>query len=374
MKQSIKTLTIEGFRSVRKLEDFRLRDVNILIGANGSGKSNFISFFWLIHEMAEERLQFAVNKHGGADPHLFLGPKHTDSVAGKLLLGQQGYEFRLVPTTDNRLIFREENGFFEKDPPPVHQSLGSGHSESVLKMRTEKDGNAAVASCIYKAISDWTFYHFHDTGNIASVRRPRTIRDNEYLRPDAGNLAAFLFNVRQKDQGRYDLIRDTIRLAAPFFDDFRLRPVRLGNGDAMIQPEWTQKHTDFPFHPSQLSDGTLRFICLTAALLQPDLPAAMFFDEPELGLHPEAIQILAGLLRQAESRTQIIAATQSATFLNYFRPEDVIVTDRENGESVFRRLSSENLNEWLEEYSLGELWQKNVFEGGPGYEQSAGPG
>ncbi|MDM8551987.1 AAA family ATPase [Desulfobacterales bacterium HSG2] len=138
--------------------------------------------------------------------------------------------------------------------------------------------------------------------------------------------------------------------------------------------ERTQRHTDFPFHPSQLSDGTLRFICLATALLQPDPPTAMFFDEPELGLHPEAIRILAGLLRQAESRTQIIAATQSATFLNYFRPEDVIVTDRENGESVFRRLSSENLNEWLDEYSLGELWQKNVFEGGPGYEQSAGLG
>jgi len=360
MRQSIEKLTIEGFRSIRKLGDFRLRDVNILIGANGSGKSNFISFFSLVSEIAEERLQFDVNKHGGADSHLFLGPKNTDLIAGKILFTQKGYEFRLEPTADNRLIFREERICSQEDS----LSLGSGHSESLLKMRTQKDQNADMTPCIHKAISGWTFYHFHDTGSIAAVRRPRTIRDNEYLRPDAGNLAAFLFDLRQRDQGRYDLIRDTVRLAAPFFDDFRLRPVRLENGDAMIQPEWTQRHTDFPFHPSQLSDGTLRFICLATALLQPDPPGAMFFDEPELGLHPEAIQILAGLVRQARDRTQVIAATQSATLLNHFEPEDVIVTDRENGESVFRRLSSENLKEWLEEYSLGELWQKNVFEGG----------
>ncbi len=366
MKQAIAKLTIQGFKSIRNLEEFQLKDVNILIGANGSGKSNFISFFSLIREIAEERLQFALNKNGGADPHLFLGPKITDSIAGKLVFGQKEYRFSLEPTTDNRMIFREEGICFEKDGFPVHRNFGIGHSESVLKRHKKNAEHASPTSCICNAISGWMFYHFHDTGNMAEVRRQHTIRDNEYLRPDGGNLAAFLLDLRQKDQGRYDLIRDTIRLAAPFFDDFKLRSTKIENGDVMIQLEWMQKHTDFPFHPSQLSDGTLRFICLATALLQPDPPAAMFFDEPELGLHPEALAILAGLIRQ--SGTQIITATQSATFLNFFKPEDVIVADRKNGESVFHRLSAEDLNNWLEEYSLGELWQKNMFEGGPGYE------
>ncbi len=366
MKQLLTKLTIQGFKSIRKLEDFQLKNVNILIGANGSGKSNFIEFFSLLREIAEARLQFTINKHGGADPYLFLGPKNTDSINGKLFFRQKGYECCLEPTTDSRLIFKEERIHNEENS--FHQLLETGHSESALKRQAEKTENAGVISCIYKTITDWTFYHFHDTGDTAGIRRQHTIRDNEYLRPDGSNLAAFLFDLQQKDKSRYDLIRDTVRLTAPFFDDFRLRPVKLENGDAMIQLEWMQKHTDFPFHSSQLSDGTLRFICLTTALLQSDPPATMFFDEPELGLHPEALGILAGLFRQAEIKVQIIAATQSATFLNYFKPEDVIVADRKNGESVLRRLSPEGLNEWLEEYSLGELWQKNMFEGEPGYE------
>lgn len=364
MKQTIKKLTIEGFKSIRKLENFQLQEMNILIGANGSGKSNFLGFFSLIREMVKERLQFAVNKHRGADAHLFLGPKNTDSIVGKFLFWHNGYEFCLEPTTDNRLIFKDERICFEKDHYPVHQTIGSGHSEALLK--NNKDYEAA--SSVYKTIEGWTLYHFHDTSDTAAVRRRHTIRDNEYLRPDAGNLAAFLFDLHQKDRTRYELIQDTIRLAAPFFDDFKLRPVSLESGDAIIELEWTRKHTDFPFHSSQLSDGTLRFICLATALLQPDPPATMLFDEPELGLHPEALGILAGLIRQAADRTQVIAATQSATLLNYFEPEDVIVTDRENGESVFHRLSSESLNKWLDEYSMGELWQKNAFEGGPACE------
>jgi predicted ATPase len=362
----IKTLTIEGFRSVRKLEAFPLYKLNILVGANGAGKTNFIGFLRLVREMVRENLQFFVNKQGRADAHLFLGPKHTEKIAGKIDFGTQGYEFCLEPTTDSRLIFRDERVCFIKEDTPVTRIIGTGHSESRL--------NKAENSALAEIISGLTFYHFHDTGDTAGVRREHTVRDNEYLRPDAGNLAAFLYDLRGKDRPRYELIRDTVRLAAPFFDDFKLRPFDAGNGDRMIGLEWTQKHTDYPFHTSQLSDGTLRFVCLAAALLQPDPPPVMVFDEPELGLHPEALRILAGLFRQAGARIQIIAATQSASFLNDFEPKDVIVTDREQGATVFRRLSSEDLKEWLEEYSLGELWQKNVFEGGPVSETDSGAG
>jgi predicted ATPase len=135
----------------------------------------------------------------------------------------------------------------------------------------------------------------------------------------------------------------------------------------MIQLEWRQKDSDYPFLASHLSDGTLRFMCLATALLQPSPPATMLFDEPELGLHPYALTLLANLFKQAAKGTsqQVIVSTQSAQLVNEFEPEDIVVVERTQGESVFGRLESAKLSGWLEDYTLGELWQKNVFGGGP---------
>jgi predicted ATPase len=186
-----------------------------------------------------------------------------------------------------------------------------------------------------------------------------------YFHPDGSNLAAFLYRILYEDPPSYERIRDVVRLAAPFFADFELRPNRLVSG--LIQLEWRQKGSDYTFFASHLSDGTLRFICLATALLQPSPPAIMVFDEPELGLHPYALTLLANLLQQAAKRTsqQVIVSTQSAQLVNEFEPEDVIVVERTQGESVFQRLKSAKLSGWLEDYTLGELWQKNVFGGGP---------
>jgi predicted ATPase len=168
-----------------------------------------------------------------------------------------------------------------------------------------------------------------------------------------------------ENQASYVRIRDVVRLAAPFFDDFQLRPNPLARH--MIQLEWRQKGSDYSFSANHLSDGTLRFICLATALLQPRPPATMLFDEPELGAHPYALTLIANLFQQAAKHPlrQIIVSTQSAQLVNEFEPEDVIVVERTQGESVFRRLDSAKLSGWLEDYTLGDLWQKNVFGGGP---------
>jgi predicted ATPase len=221
---------------------------------------------------------------------------------------------------------------------------------------------------VYEAVSSWMVYHFHDTSETATMRRKGTSRNYEELQPDAGNLAAFLLRLRQHRETTYTLIRDTIRLVAPFFDDFKLRPEPNGSGDTEVLLEWTQKGSSYPFHPSQLSDGTLRFICLATALLQPNPPATILLDEPELGLHPCALAVLAGLLKQAAVRTQVIVSTQSAPLLDDFAPEDVVVVRRERGESKFERLDAKNLTEWLDDYSMGEIWQKNIVDGGPAHE------
>jgi predicted ATPase len=369
MSTAISSITIEGFKSIRSLEKLPLRPINVLIGANGTGKSNFVDFFRLLREMVEERLQFAVAQKGGADRQLYLGPKITNEIVGRVYFGVNGYEFWLRPTVDNRLIFSLERMYF--DGPyygPQRYALGSGHEESKLKSAFMEGPHQNVARYVYPAIASWVVYHFHDTSETAAMRREWSARDYERLRPDAANLATFLWWLRENDMACYDLIRDTVRLAAPFFSDFQLRP-QPSNGDRVLQLEWLQKNSDYPFHPSQLSDGTLRFIALVTALLQPSPPATILLDEPELGLHPYALTLLASLIKQASFRTQLIVSTQSAPLLDAFSPDDVIVVDRQEGESRFRRLSEADLATWLiEEYTLGELWQKNVYGGAPSYE------
>jgi predicted ATPase len=370
MGRPIDKITLKGFKSIRALEDFELRQVNILIGANGSGKSNFVSFFSLLREMVEGRLERAVNKAGRADALLFLGPKVTEKIEATLRFEINGYQFTLERTVDNRLIFADERVHFFGSPNrfPAHPSLGSGHSESNLKKSIKDGRNPRVSEFVYEAVSSWTVYHFHDTSETAKMRGEWTVRDNERLLPDGANLAAFLLRLREEEEATYELLIETVRLIAPFFDDFRLRPKKRKD-DQVVQLEWRQQGSEYPFLPSQLSDGTLRFIAMATALLQPDPPATILIDEPELGLHPFALDMLANLILQAQDRMQLIVSTQSPLLLNAFEPEQIVVIDRDEGESHFERLSRKGLKVWLaEEYTLGDLWQKNVYGGGPVHE------
>ncbi len=369
MSDTIKSLTIGGFKSIQRLEDFELRPLNVLIGANGAGKSNFVSFFRLLRELIEKRLQLALTTtEGGADACLYMGPKITRQFSAGVYFGKNGYEFELRPTVDDQFVFAEETTLFKGNFGTTRTSFGSGHREAKLRDSKDEPGQQAphgVPYYVYSAISSWVVYHFHDTSLAAGVRRRRPLNDNERLRPDAENLAAFLHRIRETSPVNYSQIRDRVRLAAPFFDDFHLRPVP--TSPDLIELEWLQKDSDHIFRANQLSDGTLRFICLATALLQPKSPPTMLFDEPELGLHPYALTLLGSLFRQASSKTgkQIIISTQSTTLLNEFTPEDVIIVERNHGQSTFQRLSSANLSQWLEDYTLGELWQKNVFGGRP---------
>lgn len=371
MSEIIKKLTIEGYKSIRKLEGCELRHLNILIGSNGAGKSNFVGFFRLLRDLIEQRLELSIRLQGGADACLYLGPKVTPQLRCQIEFGNNGYEFTLVPTADNRLVFAEEATIFHGQFGPTRRSLGSGQLEARLPERKDEPGLTSkhgVPYYVFDAISSWVVYHFHDTSTAAGVRRQGSINDNVFLRPSAENLAAFLYRVQSTHPSSYEKIRDVVRLAAPFFDDFNLRPVPT-NPD-LIQLEWRQRDSDYPFQASHLSDGTLRFICLATALLQPSPPRTMLFDEPELGLHPYALSLLANLFTKAVSphgysMNQLIVSTQSAILLNEFAPEDVIVVERYEEQSIFRRLDSAHLSEWLGDYSLGELWEKNVLGGRP---------
>jgi predicted ATPase len=352
-------MTVRGFKSIRELEDFKLERLNVLIGANGAGKSNFISFFRMLADMMEHHLQRYVQGEYGPDALLFGGRKRTRLIEAELYFGVNGYRFALTPAA-NQLVFSMEAIFFAGDYTNENRSLGNGHTEAKLPS-AEQD---TIARYVIPAVQSWRVFHFHDTSSLAPVRTAQPVRDNLRLKPDASNLGPFLRMLREKHPKSYESIIDTVRMVAPFFKDFLHRD---DPGERM-ELEWLEEEDpDTPRGPLQLSDGTLRFICLATLLLQPGLlqPDTILIDEPELGLHPYALVILGSLLRQASERKQIIVSTQSVELINQLEPGDVIVTERREGASVFHRLDGERLSEWLEEYALGELWKMNVVGGRP---------
>lgn len=383
MSRPLDKIEASGFKSIRSIS-LELKSLNILIGPNGAGKSNFIGLFKLLNQITEGHLQLYVATSGGANTLLHFGRKKTSEIQIGLSLGDHsyGYDCILAPTADDRLIFKYEDCWSDDSSNNELSDidLGSGHAESGLVEQPqtlftqflsepepgelEHDANKQRITEGYRVASvEWKVYHFNDTSDSALLKSTCDVDDNRLLRPDAANLAAFLYRLKETNPASYTKIVDATRLVLPFFDDFMLEPSRR-NPDK-IRLEWRERDSDAYFNASVLSDGSLRFICLATLLLQPELPSTILLDEPELGLHPYAITILAELLRGAATKTQVIASTQSVNLVNQFEPEDVIVVEREDRQSVFRHLDRADMESWLDEYGLGDLWEKNLIGGRP---------
>jgi predicted ATPase len=361
----LKTITLRGYKSISSLENFELNNLNVLIGANGAGKSNFIGIFKLLAALAEGNLQTFVQKQGGPDALLYGGRKRTQKIDAEIYFepGYQGvsngYRISLVPTLDNRLVFSREETWIGGHFTNKAINLGIAHDEAKLR-----DDQQAVSTYVRPAMQSWRQYHFHDTGDSAAVKRPHGSNDNLRLKPAADNLAAYLAKLKKQFPDAFQRIVDTIKLAAPFFGGFVIREPLPDS----VELEWyEQTDQDTPYKAHVLSDGTLRFICLTTLLMQPVhlLPDTVLIDEPELGLHPYAINLLADMLKQVAENRQVIVSTQSVELLNAFDPQDVVVVERENGATTLKRLDESELSGWLEDYSLGDLWKRNVLGGRP---------
>ncbi len=317
-------LTIKGFKSIKDLSNFEFKALNIMIGANGSGKSNLISFFKMLRALIDGNLNRYVRDQGGASDLLFHGRKVTQKMEFELRFGKLGFKFNLVPTPENHCAIEDE------------------------------------AILIEDQMDSWRVYHFHDTSATATMRHYEIVEDSKFLRADASNIAPFLLKLREEYFKTYQNILNAIRLVMPFFNDFILEPRKIGQ-KTELNLSWTQKASDDPMQPYHLSDGSIRFICLATTLLQPNPPSMMIIDEPELGLDPIAIHVLAELIQVASQKSQVLIATQSLALLDQFEVEDIIIVRQELGASVFRRLKEEDLVEWLKSYSLSELWLKNVL-------------
>lgn len=365
---ALESITIRGFKSIASIENLSLKPINVLIGSNGSGKSNFIGVFSFLHAIREGRLSDYVSKAGGADRILHFGSKVTSDIYIHLSFRNalNQYSLRLTSTADDSLVPASETvSFWDKSRynQPYENYLIS--REGGREAGISSPSASKVASWIKIRLGGWRMYHVHDTSSSSPMRKTAKIDDNQFLRPDGSNLASFLYFLQQKHERSYDLIRKTIQRVAPFFDDFRLAPQRLSPEN--ISLEWRHTNSDQYFNASSLSDGTLRFIVLATLFLQPNsfMPTTIIVDEPELGLHPYAIGALAALIRQASKTTQVIVSTQSSLLLDHFEPDDVIVANRVNGGTTISRLDSSNLGDWLSEYSLGQLWEKNELLGRP---------
>lgn len=363
--RKLETITVRNFKSIRG-QSLRLEALNVFIGGNGSGKSNLIEVFRFLREIVEQNLAGYTVKKGGADALLHFGRKHSASMMITVEFGEgmksNTYMVKLNGTDADELVIDFEASSYKEKETSYSTIRQHEISSNTRESRISSDTHISARQ-IARDLASYRVYHFHDTSDTAPAKGTSDVDDNSFLRPQADNLAAFLYLLQETKPDSFANIRDTVRQIAPFFQDFQLSPSRLN--PSKIRLEWKERGSDTYFNASSLSDGTLRFICLATLLLQPELPPLVLLDEPELGLHPAAIVLLADLLSSAASRTQVIVATQSVTLVNQLTPEQVWAVDRTDQQSVFRHLSTADMADWLDDYALGELWEKNLLGARP---------
>jgi predicted ATPase len=369
-KAKLLKLDVRGFKSIRD-QSLTLSNLDVLIGANGAGKSNLIAFLRMISFMLSSDAGLAgfVARAGGANLLLYNGSKQTREIEGSLcvetLQGRNEYMFRLGYAAGDTFVFLDEKCRFSASAsttPNRWIEFGAGHrAPQILKARDGESGR--TRRTILKLLQGLSVYQFHDTSDAALVKQRQPLSDNGYLKSDARNLAPFLLGMRDREPEYYQRLVKMIRLLAPFLEDFILD----AEFDTVLL-NWRDKTSGMSFGPAQLSDGTVRVIALLALLMQPpkNMPQILVLDEPELGLHPYAIHMVAGAIKAASQTNQCLIATQSPALLNELSAENVLVAERHDDGSHFRRLDSMQLASWLEDYELSELWDMNLLGGRPG--------
>ncbi|MFK5893733.1 MAG: AAA family ATPase [Pseudomonadota bacterium] len=347
-------IEIAGYKSIRD-EKVELKPINLLIGANGSGKSNFISFFAFLNRLYNKKLNDYIEISGGANKILHKGSKNTHEISFRVEFdnGQNGYSATLTSGvngfvfTDERLIYLSDKG----------RDISRSSREALIK-----DTDNYRAKFVIGYLDNFRKYHFHDTSDKSPFTGLSSIEyDIYFLYSNGSNLASFLYTIRESNKIVYNLIIKTIKSIAPYFSDFYFHP----NSENYLRLQWTDRYSETIYGVTDLSDGTIRFIALSVLFMQPQLPDTIIIDEPELGLHPTAIAKLAGMIKSvSKKKCQVIIATQSTDLISHFLPEDIITVDQIDGESKFTRLDSSKLSMWLDDYTIDDLWKRNIISTG----------
>ena len=361
------SVTIEGFRSLKNIRNLELPQLTVLIGANGAGKSTLIRFFEMLGWMLKAKnLQEFVLRHGGGDDQFFMGARKTPRIHAELCLetasGQNDYRFDLahVSAGDTVMVMNEAIRFA---PGHIQNEATWTEIDAVGKESGLLDWTTRTktAQTIVSLLRQCSTYQFHDTSINAAIHNRWDVTESFRLRSDGGNLAAVLLGLRNSDRKRYELVVKQIGRVLPTFKDFVLEEEA---GKVLLR--WVGRQSDKVFGSHLTSDGSLRLFCLLTLLnLPPDrLPDVMFFDEPELGLHPHAITLVAEMFKRLSKKRQIFIATQSPYLVDCFELENIIVATANNGETVLRNLPREHYQRWLdEEYQLSEIWLQQATGG-----------
>ncbi len=372
---TIESVSIKGFRSLANVELAGLTQAVVLIGTNGSGKSNLIRFFEMLSWMLRsQRLGEFVERQGGADDQLFGGRKTTQVIEAAIRLrtgqGRNDYRFWLSWAHPDRFFFSEESFRFSREGfhgEAPWQHLGSGHREAAIVDAVQAprapDVNPKTAGVIVSLLRNCAVYQFHDTSDASAFKKKWDIDSNSRdLRSHGGNLAAVLYRLEHEDSKRYEYICRQIRRVLPNFDRFAIDE-RYGQGFL----RWKAKEPDRLFGAHLTSDGSLRFFALVTLLNLPSemLPHVLLLDEPELGLHPAAVSLVGDMIRSLSVDRQVIVATQSPLLVDAFDLSEIITLDLREGQTECRKVDPKEYRQWLEDFTTGELWQKNLLGGRP---------
>ena len=364
----LKEVEIRGYKSI-DLDNgvtLNLGDVNILLGANGAGKSNIVSFFKMLSFMMSKSFANYVEMAGTSNYLLHYGAKRTPFIEGSLKFSYNNsediYQFKLANAAPDRLIVIEESIKWHRDgeDKPYEILLEPNFKESALV-----DCQDSVAKSIYRMLSFCKVYQFHDSSSDGPLRQVCPVETAAYLQSQGNNLPSFLYFLREKFKDTYDRIVSYVREVVPQFDDFYLEPA-----GRFISLRWRDTSAnDYVFDAHQFSDGSIRFIALATLLLQPQctMPSVIILDEPELGLHPFAIMKLAEMIRDASIHSQVIIASQSKDLVDHFDIGDISIVEMDEKSlwTSVRKLSEDDYKLWLEHYTVSELWDKNVIGGRP---------
>ncbi|TVR94571.1 MAG: DUF2813 domain-containing protein, partial [Spirochaetaceae bacterium] len=360
---------ISGFRRMLDV-DLRIRPLMVLIGANGVGKTSFLDAFSLLSASASETLNSTISDLGGLTSLLTRGksedvsflvdmeiPGHepleytltlTSKGAGYSISAEvlsqrrEGYEhpFKHIESTENDIRYYEIDEGKLLRPDWQHNPLETSLSQVPKMFRQPEELRRILATA--------TQYHVLDVGPRAPVKMPQPMKPATLPGPQGEDLVPYLYYLRESERNRFDVIIDTLRTAFPDFEELNFPPVSAG----VLAMTWKDRNFEKPLYMNELSEGTLRFLWLVSLLQSPNLSMVTMIDEPEVSLHPELLELLSDLMREAATRTQLIVATHSDRLVRFMRPEEVVVMDvGDDGSTTATWADSLDLDRWLAEYS-----------------------
>ncbi len=382
MTVGFSTLSVAGFRRLKSVE-IELRPLNVLIGANGVGKSSVLNIFDTLAASANAQLESTITGMGGMESILTADGATNQLSIGLLLphdrgapldyqvtMIRRGYGYQIAqerlsqrrnPTLpvpflhidSNTTRIRYQEGGKLVEPTWEHKELETSLSQAPKMYREAESFRSLLAN-----ISE--IYHGLDVSDRAPVRLPQTLSPAQTPGSDGEDLLSSLYTMRETDRDRFEAVEDALHAAFPSFVRLEFPTPAAGK----VTLGWRDRDMTRPIFANELSEGTLRFLWLTTLLKSPGLPKVTLIDEPEVSLHPEMLRILAELMREASTRTQLVVATHSDRFVRFLRPDELVVCDRDDqGAMSVQRADTMELDSWMDDYTLDQLWSMGRLGG-----------